>query len=112
MQRKEAVVGGQQRYPLRRDRNRALAENIITLQNTRWMDEGACIGEDPKYWMSTSEIETTNEIRENVQIAIQICRKCPVQTDCLSHAMKYLEVGVWGGTTDIERGLMRKNRMA
>lgn len=105
-------MGGQQRYPLRRDRNRALADNIITLANSRWMDEGACVGENPKYWMSTSEEETNREIQENTQLAIQICRKCPVQSECLSHAMSYLEVGVWGGTTDIERTLMRKHPMA
>ena len=105
-------MGGQQRYPLRQDRNRALMDLPLTYQNCQWMDQGACVGEDPKYWMSTSEEEKTQEIRENVQVAVQICRKCPVQSECLSHAMKYLELGIWGGTTDIERSLMRKNRMA
>ncbi len=105
-------MGGQQRYPLRADVNRALAEQPFTYQNSRWMDQGACTRENPKYWMSTSEDETTKEIRENVQIAIQVCRKCPVQSECLSHAMSYLEVGIWGGTTDIERQLMRKHPMA
>ena len=105
-------MGGQQRYPLRADRNRALTEQPFTYQNSRWMDQGACVGENPKYWMSTSEEETTKEVRENVQLALQVCRKCPVQSECLSHAMSYLEVGVWGGTTDIERQLMRKHPMA
>lgn len=100
------------RYPNRRDRDRALEGQPLRFHNSEWMNRGACVGEDPKYWMSTSEEETTNEIRENVQIAVQICRKCPVQSKCLSHAMEYLEVGVWGGTTDIQRGLMRKHPMA
>ena len=52
----------------------------------------------------------TQEIRENVWLqfgSVQV----PRQSECLSHAMKYLELGS-GVDDDIERSLMRKNPMA
>jgi len=104
--------GGGGRYPPRRERNDALMNLPMTLKNSAWMDDASCGKEDPKYWMSTPEDESTKDICENVKIAVGICGKCPVQTTCLSHALRYHEVGIWGGTTDIQRGLMRKNRMA
>lgn len=37
----------------------------------------------------------------------QMCGQCPVRQECLSHALAYDEPGVWGGTTQKERELMK-----
>ena len=57
------------------------------------------------------------ESGENYQQAIQVCRRCPVQLDCLEHALELEEAGVWnvlgiwGGMTVKERrSLLRERR--
>jgi len=36
-----------------------------------------------------------------------ICARCPVRKDCLMTALKRVEVGVWGGTTEEDRAAVR-----
>ena len=39
-----------------------------------------------------------------VKVAKEVCRKCPVQTECLAFALKTKEPeGIWGGLTPRER---------
>jgi len=41
--------------------------------------------------------------------AIQLCRRCIVQSNCLAYALSHPEVvGVWGATSPEERGMMRQ----
>jgi len=41
--------------------------------------------------------------------AMSVCRKCPVQAECLSYAVERPElIGVWGGATVRQRIQMRK----
>jgi WhiB family redox-sensing transcriptional regulator len=37
-----------------------------------------------------------------------ICKQCPYKTACLAMALERNEVGIWGGTTEAERRLMRR----
>lgn len=61
-----------------------------------WATFAACLGEfGPKFFPQT---------RADERIAIAICRTCPVQQECLDHAIESNERhGVWGGTTERER---------
>jgi len=36
-----------------------------------------------------------------------ICAECPYKKACLEFALKYSEIGIWGGTTELERRRMR-----
>ncbi len=43
--------------------------------------------------------------------ARQLCRGCPVRTECLAHALdQRIEFGVWGGMTERERRALLRNR--
>lgn len=43
--------------------------------------------------------------------AKNICTTCPVNRECLDHALRYEEMqGVWGGKTEAERKLMLLTR--
>lgn len=66
-----------------------------------WMGDALCaeIGTEPFF----------PQPGENPHQAIAVCRRCPVQTECLDHA-RHLEAsgpwfvtGIWGGTSANER---------
>ena len=64
-----------------------------------WFDDAACKGQDPSMWHP----DGTDNQRQAAK-AIAICRRCPVQRDCLEHALQHDEwLGVWGGTQPSER---------
>lgn len=68
-----------------------------------WAERGACIGEDPDLFFPERGAST----RE----AKAICRACPVQQECLEHAIRTGEKhGIWGGRSERERRRMRKYR--
>jgi WhiB family redox-sensing transcriptional regulator len=55
-----------------------------------WRQLAACYGKDPELWHSTDPAET--------EVAVAVCRRCPVVADCRSWALDTgQEFGVWGG---------------
>jgi WhiB family redox-sensing transcriptional regulator len=60
--------------------------------------EGLCLGADPDMFFD----------EEREAEAVAVCQGCPVIRECLTHAMRYEEYGVWGGTTPKERRKERK----
>jgi WhiB family transcriptional regulator, redox-sensing transcriptional regulator len=65
-----------------------------------WMLRGACRGEDPELFFPRSP---TGPSLARVNSAKAICRRCPVQPNCLSYALITQQDGIWGGTTREER---------
>jgi WhiB family redox-sensing transcriptional regulator len=64
----------------------------------RWEEAGACRHEDPELFfpISINSPETDK--------ALRICRRCPVQDQCLTAALTRREnYGIWGGTTEEQR---------
>ena len=43
-----------------------------------------------------------------LKTAKSICSNCPYQMACLNYAVENSEPGVWGGTSEAERKLMRR----
>jgi WhiB family redox-sensing transcriptional regulator len=39
-----------------------------------------------------------------------ICAECPLRIQCLTFALENNEPGIWGGTTDNERRLMKRTK--
>jgi len=83
-----------------RARRTAFSPSMRIVQpRPNWFDAAACKGEDPSLWHPDGH---TNQ-REAAQ-AMAICRRCPVQMDCLEHALAEDEwLGIWGGTQPTER---------
>lgn len=68
-----------------------------------WRRYAACLGADPE------EFFKTREHGREARLAInKYCVPCPVRAECLEEGMKE-RIGVWGGTTPLER---RKLRLA
>lgn len=46
--------------------------------------------------------------RRDTHMAKETCNRCPYITECLAWAMESREIGVWGGTSDMDRRMMRR----
>lgn len=66
------------------------------LNDAAWADHAACRGADIELFFSLEE--------EDQQRALEHCRVCPVQEQCLRYAIENREMyGIWGGMTESER---------
>jgi WhiB family redox-sensing transcriptional regulator len=46
---------------------------------------------------------------DDVARAVAICNQCAVRSDCFSYALEHADIhGIWGGTTEVERSLLRR----
>lgn len=62
------------------------------MDDTEFMTAGLCAQTDPEAF--------SPDKGEPALAALAICRRCPVQTECLDYAQGHDErYGIWGGTT-------------
>jgi WhiB family redox-sensing transcriptional regulator len=76
-----------------------------------WWSSAACATADPELFFPISR---AGPAREQVASAKAICARCEIRQACLGYALDAGPVqGVWGGTTEEERGrLLRRKRRA
>lgn len=43
-----------------------------------------------------------------IKLAKRICQPCPYRVECLEWALSNREIGIWGGTTELDRKRMRR----
>jgi WhiB family redox-sensing transcriptional regulator len=73
----------------------------------RW-SRAACSTADPDLFFP---ISTSGPAVKQVIRAKTICARCPIQRECLEYALGAGSIqGVWGGTTESERRLLRRRR--
>ncbi|MGH3096687.1 MAG: WhiB family transcriptional regulator [Streptosporangiales bacterium] len=60
--------------------------------------QAACRGEDPELF----------DFDRYELFAKAVCARCPVRQRCLDYALRHAVSGVWGGTSDAERSLLRR----
>jgi WhiB family redox-sensing transcriptional regulator len=71
-------------------------------QNPPWMRDAACRASDTSLFYPAAESDSGP--------AVAICAECPVRALCLDEAVRRPELfGIWGGTTESERRIMRRN---
>ena len=99
---------------------RASIEHLETRWHTsthpidqEWKRHAACRGHDPEMWFPAREhdrrIRATT--RQATRAAQAICRGCPVQADCLHHALiTDTRYGIWGGATESDRARLTGRR--
>ncbi len=77
---------------------------LLAQPRPEWFTRAACIGVDPDLFFP--------ERGESLDRAKAVCRRCPVCHDCLefSLAMPAERFGIWGGTSERERRLIRAKR--
>lgn len=69
-----------------------------------WQDAAACKGVDIDIFFSLDEHDQRQ--------ALELCKACPVQQECLRDAITHGEMyGIWGGMRESERrGIIRDRR--
>jgi WhiB family transcriptional regulator, redox-sensing transcriptional regulator len=56
-------------------------------------------------------VSAANPDRAQLAAAKAVCARCPVQAECLGHALASGPVhGIWGGMSEEERRLLRQRR--
>ena len=71
-----------------------------------WRLSAACRQVDPELFFP---VGTTGPAIEQVGLAKGICQACSVQEACLAWAMRNgIAFGIWGGTTEEDRHLLRR----
>ncbi|UPK77126.1 WhiB family transcriptional regulator [Nocardioidaceae bacterium SCSIO 66511] len=78
---------------MRRDHDSALASHLHDL--TEWVARAQCANVD----VGDLFVSGANQSK-----ATNVCRSCPVASQCLTEALQNdIEWGIWGGTTEPER---------
>lgn len=69
-----------------------------------WMKAAACTGNVPREVFFPGR----NGSIKALAIIKPYCDVCPVIAECLAHALKHEESGVWAGTTTQDRRAMKR----
>ena len=74
--------------------------------NFTWRQDAVCKDLDPNLFFP---VGVTGPAVEQIETAKEICSGCPVRGECLDFAItSNQEFGVWGGTTEDERRVLRR----
>nr|WP_206024354.1 WhiB family transcriptional regulator [Rhodococcus sp. 14C212] len=77
-----------------------------------WQLEAACRDRDAALFFHPDN-ERGDARDDRIAAAKEVCRTCPVQAQCLRHALRTREpYGIWGGTTEDERRAARSRGRA
>lgn len=73
-----------------------------------WRTRGACLDEPPELFFPIGISEVAQQQADEAKA---ICGRCPVREQCLGWALDVGQVhGVWGGTSEMERLVLRAVR--
>lgn len=82
----------------------------LTLESDEWRQYAACRDTNPDLFFP---VGTTGPAIEQIATAKAICGECPAREDCLQYALDTnQDSGIWGGTSEEERRVMRRQRQA
>ena len=74
-------------------------------------DDPACAQTDPEMFFPQESFDfmgrNISKYRD-IAAAKKICETCPLKVPCLEYALINVEIGIWGGTTEEQRKLMRR----
>lgn len=76
--------------------------NIKPAPDPAWAQRAACAGKPTDWWFP--ETGGSRDARQ----ALDMCATCPVQAECLQHAIRHNERhGIWGGRSERQRQRLR-----
>ena len=76
--------------------------------NLDWQKDAGCRDTGHNAWYPADDVR----VHSDFETLRRVCRECPVQSECLSHAIHHEEFGFWGGVSQHElRKLRKKNNI-
>jgi WhiB family redox-sensing transcriptional regulator len=90
----------------------SLPASVIALASADygWRSQALCRDTDPDLFFP---VGTTGGALLQLEQARAVCRECPVQAECLDFALATnQDSGVWGGTSEEERRVLRRAQTA
>jgi len=75
-----------------------------------WQQHAACRGLHADFFFLPDETEHGVGFTAEIGTVKRMCAGCPVREDCLEHAIRHEEHGIWAGTTARERKGLRRER--
>lgn len=90
---------------------RAGLSSIISIPFFILKDDPACAQTDPEMFFPMDIDMGGGRFSAkylSIDAAKRVCKECPLIKDCLEYALKNHEIGIWGGTTEHERKLIKK----
>jgi WhiB family transcriptional regulator, redox-sensing transcriptional regulator len=73
-----------------------------------WRSEALCRDTDPDLFFP---VGTTGQALVQIERAKNVCGECPVRVECLDYALATnQDAGIWGGLSEEERRMMRRQR--
>jgi WhiB family transcriptional regulator, redox-sensing transcriptional regulator len=80
----------------------------VTHDNQPWQQVAACCHTDPDLFFPVS---SSGRATDQVAAAKAFCQHCPAAQPCLDFALRTRQAhGIWGGTTEEERGRMWRHQ--
>ncbi|MBB1258303.1 WhiB family transcriptional regulator [Streptomyces alkaliterrae] len=70
-----------------------------------WRTRAVCREDDPELFFPIGD---KGFALLQAEEAKSVCRRCPVQDECLDSALATNAEGVWGGTTEAERRAIKR----
>jgi WhiB family redox-sensing transcriptional regulator len=75
-----------------------------------WRNQSICRDTDPDLFFP---VGTTGHALTQIARAKEVCGECPVSSECLEFALETnQDSGIWGGTSEEERRVMRRAMVA
>lgn len=75
-----------------------------------WRGHAICRDTDPELFFP---VGTTGYALLQIARAKEVCTQCPVRGDCLQYALETnQDSGIWGGTSEDERRILRRQYVA
>lgn len=82
---------------------------MLRSDEEEWRSHASCLGATSLFFADSSSGD--HERGARIKLARSICDSCVVNAECLEHALANPhEQGIWAGTTDRQRRLIRKLR--
>lgn len=86
------------------------ASLVLGSADYSWRGDALCRDTDPELFFP---VGTTGEALVQIDRAKQVCGECTVREACLNFAIETnQDCGVWGGTSEDERRVIRRRRDA
>jgi WhiB family redox-sensing transcriptional regulator len=76
-------------------------------EDLAWREQGACNNPYVDYTVFFPPYDSPS----GNAAAKKICDRCPVKAQCLAWALKYDEMGIWGGTGEADRRAIKRRRV-